>query len=278
MSVIDIGGLQEWVGKTETRTDEVRETALVQFRGTLERGLVDDAVEQVPPGFHWTLFPPVTRLGELGEDGHPRSQGLLPAMPLSARMWAGGTVVFRAPLSVGDVVTRQTKVTSIEEKSGSAGPLLFVALAHEYCVGQQTVVSEIQNLVYRNPAAPKPPPPADPARSETTFETDPRQLFRYSALTFNTHRIHYDQAYARNVEGYQDLVVHGPLQATLMVNFLAGALGHARIGLRYRGLAPLYVGERGSLCRNGETSGDVWIERSAGQATMKGQYGHADDF
>ncbi|WP_084398955.1 FAS1-like dehydratase domain-containing protein [Henriciella aquimarina] len=278
MSELDIEALQAWVGHEESRSDKVGETALTQFRCTLEDHLVERDIEVVPPGFHWTLFPPIAPTTELGEDGHPRTVGLLPEMPLPARMWAGGTVVLRAPLQPGDEVVRNTQVSSIEAKAGGSGPLIFVKLDHEAFVGERAVISETQNLVYRNPSAPAATASLQGESEGTPFRTNTCQLFRYSALTFNSHRIHFDQAYARDVEGYPDLVVHGPLQATMMLNYLAKSLGHARIGLRYRGVSPLYVNERAWLFREGGESGDVRVERSPGQPTMKGQYAPASQF
>ncbi|MEQ8299498.1 MAG: hypothetical protein RH945_03040 [Hyphomonas sp.] len=278
MSNIDISALQEFVGREEMRADQVHQSAVDQFRNTLGPYLLAETVEFVPPGFHWTLFQPVAPTDDLGSDGHPKSLGILPEMPLPSRMWAGGDVALLAPFQIGGHVQRKTRVEKIETKSGSSGPLLFITLAHETSSDQTMMVREKQHLVYRTPAPPSPPKGAAIGQSEgLTFETDPRLLFRYSALTFNSHRIHYDQDYARNVEGYRDLVVHGPLQATMMLNYIAGSLGHARLGMRYRGVAPLYVHERATVCRSGDTSGRVWVERYSGQLTMTGEYGAPED-
>ena len=279
MSEIDLSTLQDFVGREDEASDTLDEVALLQFRNTLGPHLLDEGIESVPPGFHWTLFQPVAATGELGLDGHPKSLGILPEMPLPARMWAGGTVAFLAPFQIGARVHRKTRVEKIESKQGSSGPLLFVTLTHEICCAEKTLVREEQNLVYRNPTPPSPAKGMSNDRSAgVPFLTDPLVLFRYSALTFNSHRIHYDLDYARNVEGYRDLVVHGPLQATIMLNHIAATLGHARLGMRYRGVAPLYVGEPAGICMSGEATGEVWVERAPGQLTMKGEYGRAEEY
>jgi 3-methylfumaryl-CoA hydratase len=273
MNEIDVTALQDFVGREEERSDMVNETSLLQFRNTLAPYLLDEAVEAVPPGFHWTLFQPVAPIGDLGADGHPKALGILPEMPLSARMWAGGEVTFHASLQVADRVHRQTRVEKIEAKEGGSGPLLFVTLAHEISSGESVLVRERQGLVYRNPTSASLPKDTvtNPSHG-TPFETDSRLLFRYSALTFNSHRIHYDQAYATDVEGYPALVVHGPLQATLLVNHIARTLGHSRLKLSYRGVAPLFVGQRAHMCVTDGMNGEAWVERGGGDVTMRGRF------
>lgn len=272
MTSLDVDMLQQYVGAEETRTDTVRETAVEQFRCTLEDYLADETVG-VPPGFHWTLFPPLVPTSELGEDGHPRKLGLLPELPRLSRMWAGGEITFHTGLGIGDTLVRRSRVSAIKEKSGASGQLLFVTLSHDITSGGQTVISETQTLVYRPASRPAPRPdgPAGGAGG-TPFSADSRLLFRYSALTFNTHRIHYDRDYATREEGYPELVVHGPLQATLLMNLIASGLGHARMTFSYRGTAPLYAGERASLCREGKTEGQAMVQRAPGDITMKASF------
>lgn len=278
MNKIDVTALQDFVGREEDRSDTVNEMSLLQFRNTLAPYLLDETVEAVPPGFHWTLFQPVAPIGQLGADGHPKALGILPEMPLSARMWAGGEVTFLASLEVGALVRRQTRIEKIEAKEGGSGPLLFVTLAHVISSRDTVLVRERQNLVYRNPTSPSLPKDTVTSPSHgAPFETDSRLLFRYSALTFNSHRIHYDQAYATEVEGYRDLVVHGPLQATLLVNHIARALGHSRLKFSYRGVAPLFVGQRAHICKTEGLNGEAWVERGAGDVTMKGQFDVTED-
>ena len=273
MRAIDLDALRTHVGREETCGDTVRPDALARFRATLEAHLVAPEVATVPPGFHWTLFQPLTPTRALREDGHPVSIGLLPEMPLPARMWAGGELEFLGQLRPGDTLERTSRVASIDLKSGRAGPLLFVSIAHEIRRGDDTLVRETQTLVYREPSPPKPAPPVETGEpGPDAFVADSRLLFRYSALTFNTHRIHYDAAYARDVEGYRGLVVHGPLQATLLMNALARHLGHTRFRFSYRGRAPLFAGEAAQL--HIET-GEAHMARAPGDVTMTARFNAA---
>lgn len=273
MSELNLDALRECVGKTSVREDEIRSDALMQFRGMLEDYLVPADVEAVPPGFHWTLYQPRVGASELREDGHPVQADLLPELPFAARMWAGGEVIFHGSLDAGDRVVRQSTVKSFDLKSGSTGPLLFINIGHEYRVNDALVISETQTLVYRDPSRPKVSEPSEDAKQVgVSFCADSRLLFRYSALTFNTHRIHYDREYATKVEGYPDLVVHGPLQATLLMNRVAGALGHSRFQFSYRGAAPLFAGQAAYICKDEGSEGAAWVERAPGDATMKAHY------
>jgi len=285
MTEIDLDRLRAFVGRQETRTDTVREDALDQFRGTLEGHLCSPAIAPVPPGFHWTLFPPLTPVSALREDGHPVAIGVLPEMPLPARMWAGGAVDVLGTLNPGDPVERRSRLAGIDLKSGRSGPLLFASIEHEVLRGGELVVRETQTIVYRDPAPASPAPAVPSAPPDAPagggFIADSRLLFRYSALTFNTHRIHYDAPYAREVERYPGLVVHGPLQATLLMNAVARQLGHARFQFSYRGLAPLMAGQRALLCVDPDAagepdqhgaSGEARLERGPGDATMTARY------
>ena len=273
MSALDLDALQAFVGREEVRTDTVRDTALKQFRDTLEDHLVPAGVASVPPGFHWTLFQPRVATSELGPDGHPKALGLLPELPQLSRMWAGGEVTFHAPLEVGADVERRTSVEAIRQKYGSSGTLLFVRLNHEISADAGPLISESQTLVYR--------PVVRRSASQTLarrpasggdFVADSRLLFRYSALTFNTHRIHYDRDYARAEEGYPELVVHGPLQATLLMNVIAARLGHGAFSFSYRGTAPLFAGEPAILRMTGERAGEASVERPEGGVTMQARF------
>jgi len=200
--------------------------------------------EILPPLWHWTLFQEWLPPEGLGPDGHPRRGGFLPALPeLGRRMWAGGRVRFLCPLRAGDAVTRMSTVTSIDEKIGRSGRLVFVTVHHTISGPSGPAISEDQDLVYRGPDGPAVAPgeamPNALYRPRGEVCPDPVLLFRYSALTGNGHRIHYDMDYARTVEGYPGLVVHGPLQATL----LAGLLRHPPGRFHYRGRRPAFHGE-----------------------------------
>ncbi|WP_374643512.1 MaoC family dehydratase N-terminal domain-containing protein [Tabrizicola sp.] len=236
---------RDWIGRSWTRSDQVSDRLIAECRATLS-GLLGPGA--VPPGLHWALAPDLARPEALGRDGHPRQGLFVPELPLPRRMWAGGELVLHRPLDPGDTVDRQTTVTDIAFKQGSTGPLGFVTLRHVLTVAGDLRLEERQDLVYRGdpePGAPAPQPPrAVPwvAPRSWAVTPDPVLLFRYSALTFNGHRIHYDHAYATGVEGYAGLVVHGPMQAVWMLNLATEILGRLPARFRYRGLSPLICG------------------------------------
>jgi 3-methylfumaryl-CoA hydratase len=219
--------LAAWVGRSITRTDWIDPNRLFAFSATLDR---DDPHpregDAAPPAFHWTMFHPIARQSELGPDGHPRRGGFLPPVALPRRMWAGSRLRFGAPLRVGERVEQVSVIDRVEEKRGRAGPLVFVTVRHTVSGPSGVAVEEEQDLVYREAptggaasgAAPLEPAPAGAFRRE--IAPDDVLLFRYSALTFNGHRIHYDRRYVTEVEGYPGLVVHGPLIATLLLDLV----------------------------------------------------------
>ena len=235
---------QGWVGFRRELHDLVTERMVAEFRVVLTGAQGPGAV---PPGFHWCLCPDIAPPAELGRDGHPAPGRFLPKLPLPRRMWAGGEIRFGRPFAVGDRVSRTSTIADVTFKEGRSGRLGFVAVDHDYRVDGEVVLSERQNLVYReDPKSGEAPPPerAPDWAPLATFHASPDAtlLFRYSAITFNGHRIHYDHPYATAVEGYDGLVVHGPLQAIYMQNLAASILGDLPATFRYRGLAPLTVG------------------------------------
>jgi len=219
-----------WIGREDTRHDRVDPALVQRWCATLDRALPDDGA--APQGLHWCLALPDAPTALLGEDGHPRRDadpaGLLPPIALPRRMWAAGEVRFHAPLPIEAMVSRRSRVTAISEKTGSSGPLAFVDIAHDWHASGQPLISETQTVVYRASAAsdapPSPPQPGPGAFDATAWERvrcvvpGAALLLRYSALTFNAHRIHYDWRYATGVEGYRGLVVHGPLIASLLLD------------------------------------------------------------
>ncbi|MEO5843370.1 MAG: MaoC family dehydratase N-terminal domain-containing protein [Caldimonas sp.] len=217
---------ESWRGRSETRTDTITAAPLAALAATLDR---DDpppsAGSAVPPLWHWLYFLPIARQGELGADGHPRRGGFLPPVALPRRMWAGGRLVFDKPLRVGDVATRRSTIADIASKSARSGPLVFVTVKHEISTAGGLAVREDHDIVYRDlpaPASAAPTPPTAPRDETFAREIVPDDvfLFRYSALTFNGHRIHYDRRFVTEVEGYPGLIVHGPLIATLLIDLL----------------------------------------------------------
>ncbi|MDF3888727.1 FAS1-like dehydratase domain-containing protein [Cupriavidus basilensis] len=238
--------LRAWIGRSESRTETLAPEPVIGLAATLD--LDGEALVRgpLPPLWHWLYFLPRAPQRELGRDGHPALGGFMPPVPLPRRMWAGGELDFHKPLRVGDTVTRTSTVRNVEHKSGRSGELWFVTVEHALTVDGETALSERHDLVYRampEPGQPLPPRPrlAHQAQWQRQLRADPVMLFRFSALTFNGHRIHYDHDYVRDVEGYPGLVVHGPLQAMLTLDLLAREMPGATVRrFGFRGLAPMF--------------------------------------
>ncbi len=268
----------DWIGRGAVRRDQLSDRLIGQFRATLPEVLCDEAV---PPGLFWTLAPDALPPGDLGRDGHARLGVALPALPLPRRMWAGGEVRFVDPLRPGDMVDKDSRIEAITPKDGATGALIFIAVRHEYRVEGRLCISERQDLVYRadpvpGKAAPSYPvaPDLGPPVAVMMLRSDPVRLFRFSAMTFNGHRIHYDADYARQVEGYGGLVVHGPLQAVAMMNLAAKVLGRVPEVFSYRGLSPLIVGEAAEVQAHRDGAGlGLRVVKPGGPVTMIGQAG-----
>lgn len=233
---------KDWIGRTRTAVDVVSERLTAEFRATL--GPMHCA-ENGSPGLHWCLAPEILPADDLGRDGHPRLGLTLPETGLPRRMWAGGRLTLHDALQTGDRVTRETTILDLTYKEGRTGKLAFLTVAHRYLVDGSPRIEEEHDIVYRedpDPEAPAPIPPKAtpwPGAEGREAVTNSTLLFRYSAMTFNGHRIHYDPAYAREVEGYGGLVVHGPMQATWMLHLATDLLGHPPTRFEYRGLSPL---------------------------------------
>jgi 3-methylfumaryl-CoA hydratase len=214
-----------WLGKARDEVDWITATRVAAWNATLDRDVpfpTDGDV--VPLGFHWALFPPLARTSELGEDGHARTGTFLPPMQLPRRMWAGSRLRFHRPLRVGARVDRRSVIALIAEKNSRHGPLIFVTVRHSLTSGGALAMEEDQDLVYREAPGQPADRLAEPGPKGTwrrTIHPDETLLFRYSALTFNGHRIHYDRRYAEETEGYPGLVVHGPLIATLLLQLVS---------------------------------------------------------
>lgn len=248
-----MGAWDAWIGRSETREDVLTPGLLARFKATLDRPSQADAV---PQGLHWCLCLPDAPTHALGLDGHPRRDdrpdSFLPPIPLPRRMWASSTVDFLGPLHAGDPVRRISTIENISEKTGSSGTLVFVDVGHETYANAAKIVQERQTIVYREasnaPATPRPADCSEPPVSDWEWHRamTPGEplLFRYSALTFNSHRIHYDLPYAQGAEGYRGLVVHGPLMATLLLDLAAQHLGDHRLKrFSFRGQSPAFAGE-----------------------------------
>ncbi|MFN7224407.1 MAG: MaoC family dehydratase N-terminal domain-containing protein [Paracoccaceae bacterium] len=263
----------DWMQRSVTRQDMVSDRLIGQMRATLPDHL---APADVPLGLFWALAPDALTPDRLGRDGHARQGIFLPQLPLPRRMWAGGEIRFDGELAQGDLVTKTSRIGSIVPKSGTTGNLIFVAMQHDYAVDGRIVIRERQDLVYRADPAPGEAAPAYPAAPDIgpalatrALHSDPVLLFRFSALTFNGHRIHYDADYARQTEGYGGLVVHGPLQAMVMLNMAAQELGRPPAQFAYRGLSPLIVGEPATVeARHAETGLALRVVKAGGPVTM----------
>ncbi|WP_159911189.1 MaoC family dehydratase N-terminal domain-containing protein [Pantoea sp. 18069] len=241
--------LQSWVGKTETLSDRISAHAVGAFSAMLDRNdPPPQPADALAPLWHWMNFVPVAPQSQLGADGHPARGGFLPPVPLPRRMWAGSRVQWNPdnPLRVGEAVQRTSRILSVEHKKGRSGELLFVQLHHASGNARGVAVTEEQDIVYRGAAQPGEPAPL-PTAAETSaawvrqITPDPVLLFRYSALTFNGHRIHYDRSYATQQEGYPGLVVHGPLIATLLIDLLRrNAPGAVVTDFSFKAVRPTY--------------------------------------
>lgn len=239
-----------WLGRVETARDVVSARDVFRMGATLapDHGPVDAAPgAALPPLWHWMAFAPALPAAELGRDGHPALGGFLPPVTGRRRMWAGGRLRFGPPLRVDEALLRRSEIVAIAEKQGAAGPMLLVTVAHRIDGASGGWVEEEQDLAYValpdrfSPPAPVAPAP-DPCFAHP-FSADSTRLFRFSALTFNGHRIHYDADYARQVERYPDLVVHGPLQAVLMMEQARARAKRVPATFSYRGLRPLFPGD-----------------------------------
>ncbi|WP_369721214.1 MaoC family dehydratase N-terminal domain-containing protein [Bradyrhizobium sp. LLZ17] len=275
---LDINHLRQWTGRSTEATDIVTAQLVKGLRATLFQDPGEPKTGDAAPfTVHWCLAQPVFPMSMLGPDGHPTRGGFLPPVPLPRRMWAGGEIEFLQPLRVGDESTRTSRIADVTVKTGSTGTLCFVSVEHSISSPRGIAIRERQDIVYREmtttaPAAAKAPPPPPQAQHRENHVSDPVLLFRYSALTFNGHRIHYDRDYVTKVEGYPGLIFHGPLQAAFIVELAAKLRGGtAPKKFTYRGLQPLFEGTEFSINANEtETGMELWTANAEGQATMKG--------
>jgi 3-methylfumaryl-CoA hydratase len=245
-----------WIGREVRASDRLDESLAARWLATFDLPRPRPAI--MPLGIHFALCTPDAPTANLGEDGHPArdnsADSFLPPFPMPRRMWASSKMQFVAPIAIGSVIERVSCVASVSEKSGGSGRLAFVDVEHTTRANGTIAVIETQTLVYRD-AASADAPLSPPALGEAQFDLagwdahrsltpDARLLFRYSALTFNTHRIHYDAPYAQTVERYRGLVVHGPLIASLLLQLAAQELGENRLHtFQFRGLSPAMAGE-----------------------------------
>ncbi|MGY4629707.1 FAS1-like dehydratase domain-containing protein [Bradyrhizobium sp. USDA 4486] len=275
---LDIDHLRQWIGRSTEATDIVTAQLVKGLRATLFQEVGEPKNGDAAPfTVHWCLAQPVFPMSMLGPDGHPTRGGFLPPVPLPRRMWAGGEIEFLLPLQVGDESTRTSRIADVQVKTGSTGTLCFVSVEHSISSPRGTAIRERQDIVYREmtsnvPTTAKAPPAPPKAQHRETHVSDPVLLFRYSALTFNGHRIHYDRDYVTKVEGYPGLIFHGPLQAALIIEMAAKLRGgKAPKKFTYRGVQPLFEGTEFSVNANETEAGmELWTANAEGQPTMKG--------
>jgi len=263
---------KQWVGRTWTGEALLDPAQADRMAVTLDRAPGFTAGTPLPPAWHWLYFHEFAEASSLGRDGHPALGVTMPPLPLTRRMWAGGHLRFDVPLVLGEKATRTSTISAVTPKHGRTGPLFFVTVEHELGSGGRVCVREKQTIVYRDltprsrESGPRAPEEADFTR---TWSLDSTAIFRYSALTFNGHRIHYDVDYARDVEGYPGLVVHGPLLATLLMD-LAARNGGRLATFEYRARSPLFVPEavRTSGRFSGDGSQQLWASALDGRLAM----------
>ncbi len=276
---IDIDHLRTWIGRTEEAEDIVTPRLAREYSVTFAPNLAEVATDSAPLMLQWVLAPPLEPASALANDGHIKRGGFLPPVPLPRRMWAGGAVETLGHLRVGDTVRRVSRIDDVMMKVGRTGTLCFVTVRHEYFAGGALALKERHDIVYREaesggakPAA-KAATPSAPVKTDLTWTVEPNEvmLFRYSALMFNGHRIHYDLPYVTDTEGYAGLVVHGPLQGALLFNIATAIDGKTPKQFDYRGLSPLIAPKPFHVhaVRNADGSLRCWTQNADGTTCME---------
>ncbi|WP_102225160.1 FAS1-like dehydratase domain-containing protein [Acidimangrovimonas sediminis] len=273
MSDIDIDHLRGWIGQDRAVSDVITPRLAASLAAILDQDPDIGEGAPAPTAIHWCLAPDIAPMSGLGPDGHPARGGFLPPVPFPRRMWAGGELRHLDTLRVGDAVTRHSTIRDVQLKEGRTGRLCFVTVDHSYRTPRGVAIEERQDIVYRElegsggGARPAPAAPEAPAAEESrSIDATPVLLARYSAVTFNGHRIHYDNPYCRSEEGYPGLIVHGPLQATYMLDMARRRAGGTLPDVfSFRGVSPLFDGAAFTVNAAGT---DLWIANAEGRKTM----------
>lgn len=272
---VDPATLQKWIGNHQRHEDTISLQPARFMQATMDQEPSLQTGESLPLCWHWLYFLEAMPLSRLGRDGHPVTGEFLPPVALPRRMWAGSRLSFIAPIRIGDSITRDSTITDVTLKSGRSGELCFVTVAHRYNRDDQVLVEEEHDIVYRSDPTPgepskTPTPAADNATLSRTITPSAVMLYRYSALTFNSHRIHYDIDYCRDVEGYPGLVFHGPLSATLLLDLASGKFGADCIsGFSFRAMGPLFGHRDFSIhLRETETGAVMWVSNPDGRLAI----------
>lgn len=275
---LDIDQLRSWIGQEDSASEVLSETLIRQFNATFDRTFSTARGDVAPLLIHFCLAQPTASTNSLGPDGHEARGEFLPPVPLPRRMWAGGAFTFHSDIRVGDLVTRVSTIKDVVLKQGRSGQLCFVTVEHKVSSDGRLALTERQDIVYREAAS--------KSESGTVGSSDPEvaplgkhslqiapsaaYLFRYSAMTFNAHRIHYDRDYVREVESYPGLIVHGPLQATLLCQYAADIRGRSPARFRFRSFTPLF--DTADFTINGKDESDgmvLWTARENGPIAME---------
>lgn len=259
---LDIERLKGWIGREETSGEALTPALVARFNATFDRTSSSELGAIAPMLIHFCLGQPAVPTADLGPDGHPARGGFLPPVPLPRRMWAGGVLEVFEPIRIGGYVSRRSVIEDVSVKQGRSGTLCFVTLWHHVDCDGQHALTERQDIVYRDAPAPSEPDasgtphPAPEGAHRVQLTVAEPLLFRYSALTFNGHRIHYDSPYARTEELYPGLVIHGPLQATMLCQYAADLRGSAPRHFSFRSLAPIFG--PGEMILHATPNGDAW--------------------
>ncbi len=279
MTELDVDHLRSWIGRQETLRDHVTRFPMAALSATLDRDdPAPEAGDPLPPLWHWLYFLPTARQSMLGADGHPARGGFLPPVPLPRRMWAGGRFTFHAPLRVDEAISRVSTIRDVTVKQGRNGALCFVLVRHDVSGPNGLALVEEHDIVYRdNPPPNEAPAALRPVRTDDAWRRDIQPsdplLFRYSALTFNSHRIHYDRRYVTETEGYPGLIVHGPLIATLLIDLLRRHADQPVASFRFRAVSPLFDIAPFSVHGVPDGKGQValWARTASGHLAMEAE-------
>lgn len=271
----DLPYLRQWIGRTEERDDIADTKSMAGLAALLDYDGDRWSKGEMPPLGHWLYFLPMVRQSQMDIDGHPKRGDFLPPVSLPRRMWGGSRIEFLAPIPIGAPMTRRSIIADVQWKTGSSGDIVFVTIRHEIVVAGLTAIREEQDLIYRGSTTQSQQPaldqsePAPIGEINETVTADPVRLFRYAALTFNSHRIHYDRDYAHIDEGYEGLVVQGPYTATLLMDLL---LRHstARVArFQFRARHPLLATDPFDLCLAwAERGAELWTRNRRDRVTM----------
>lgn len=280
MTELNVDHLRSWIGKQETLHDRVTKFPYAALSATLDRDdKAPEAGDELPPLWHWLYFLPTARQSALGPDGHPARGGFLPPVPLPRRMWAGGRFKFHQALRVEEPIVRVSTVADVTVKQGRQGALCFVLVKHAISGANGLAIEEEHDIVYRDMPPPgEAPAPGKPARTDDTWSRQivpsDTMLFRYSALTFNSHRIHYDRRYVTTEEGYPGLIVHGPLIATLLLDLLRRNTDQTVRTFKFRAVSPLF--DINPFSVHGRPAGQgaaLWARNKDGMLAMDAEAG-----